>query len=321
MVAEGTYAGEWIVLYYEIPDYNPEWVSVDIWGTNIRIPQTLNEPPPPSPLDLYWGPGSPGGVIVHECLPKPNGNNSPWLEPVLFNTDAALPYCESFPGTWPSGWTQGFTPDVTANRWSIEASNEAGGAENEMMAIYDYENTIGESWLTSPVIVVPASLAILNFKHIYYDWDLGVTMKVRYSNDGGSSWTTGWSFASGSGGLGPETISVPITLSGDVIIQWYITGDHYQFIAWFIDDVCIVPTCDIANTWTGMIDNSWTKAGNWSCGVVPGPTTKVIIPPNPAGGHTPFIAAPLNEAVLSLDLMGESVVTVETGAKLTVLQP
>jgi hypothetical protein len=184
-----------------------------------------------------------------------------------------------------------------------------------------YQPYTGGSWLACPVLEIPTSLATLTFKHYYNDYGPGVTMNVRYSNNGGSTWIDGWSLASGSGNAGPAIVTVPINLSGDVIIQWYIYGNHYQYNYWVIDDVCILPNCDLASTWTGAIDDSWTNAGNWSCGVVPGATTRVIIPPHPASGRNPFIAAPLEVEVLSLELMGEAVVTVQTGAKLTVLQP
>jgi hypothetical protein len=63
---------QWIELKYIIPDYNPEWVSVDIWGKNVLIDNDPPMPPPPgSPLFQYWDPSvNFGGIIVHECLPK-----------------------------------------------------------------------------------------------------------------------------------------------------------------------------------------------------------------------------------------------------------
>lgn len=74
---------EWVEVYFEIPDYNPEWVSVDIWGDNILI-EKFNMPPPAwaSPALLtYWEPWMEGGIIVHECLPKAGAN----LDPIFFD--------------------------------------------------------------------------------------------------------------------------------------------------------------------------------------------------------------------------------------------
>lgn len=41
---------EHFVFDYVVPDYNPEWVSIDVWGWNFEI---VN------------------GIIVHECVPEP----------------------------------------------------------------------------------------------------------------------------------------------------------------------------------------------------------------------------------------------------------
>ncbi|MGH2565755.1 MAG: hypothetical protein ACRDE5_14660, partial [Ginsengibacter sp.] len=32
-----------------------------------------------------------------------------------------------------------------------------------------------------------------------------------------------------------------------------------------------------AGTWSGVVDNTWNNAGNWFCGVIPGPSTNVTI--------------------------------------------
>lgn len=65
---------QWIELYWEIPYYNPEWVSVDIFGYNIWIISEMMMPPVNSSLYPWWlsSPG-PGGIIVHECLAAENG--------------------------------------------------------------------------------------------------------------------------------------------------------------------------------------------------------------------------------------------------------
>jgi hypothetical protein len=42
-------------------------------------------------------------------------------------------------------------------------------------------------------------------------------------------------------------------------------------------------------TWTGLVDDDWHKPGNWSCGVIPGPSTVVLVPGNPLGAAMPRI--------------------------------
>lgn len=68
--------GMWIELYFEIPDYNPEWVSVDIFGSFIWILMDPIPPPLESPLFPWWD-GGPGGTIVHECLATEEFGDAP----------------------------------------------------------------------------------------------------------------------------------------------------------------------------------------------------------------------------------------------------
>jgi hypothetical protein len=81
--------GFWVELMYEITDYNPEWVSVDIFGQNIIIEMAPIQPPPESPLLPWWllSPG-PGGTIVHECLSSEEYGDAPegdtaYINPVI----------------------------------------------------------------------------------------------------------------------------------------------------------------------------------------------------------------------------------------------
>jgi hypothetical protein len=71
----------WVELFYQIPYFNPEWLSVDVVGANIKIPEDPMPPPATSPELLYWwnlvqtqtGTPPPGGIVVHECLPQQGG--------------------------------------------------------------------------------------------------------------------------------------------------------------------------------------------------------------------------------------------------------
>lgn len=64
---------QWIEFWWEIPDFNPDWISVDVWGQNFIIPMEQPLPPPDSPLfpwiSPWWNPAEPGGIIIHECVP------------------------------------------------------------------------------------------------------------------------------------------------------------------------------------------------------------------------------------------------------------
>ena len=81
---------QWIELYFIIPDFNPEWISVDIWGENIMVEQTPMAPPLSSELFSYYDPIlMNGGIIVHECLPETT--LSSFSGPISFST-----LCDAF---------------------------------------------------------------------------------------------------------------------------------------------------------------------------------------------------------------------------------
>jgi len=102
---------QWVELTYLIEDYCPEWVSIDLWGENIQILEIGDPPPAGSPLLDWWVPGNAGGILVHECLQEPTGDNSTWSGPGNFTTlglppandlcaNAEVVICDiSYPGT------------------------------------------------------------------------------------------------------------------------------------------------------------------------------------------------------------------------------
>ena len=115
----------------------------------------------------------------------------------------------------------------------------------------------------------------------------------------------------------PVTVSVPVVLlltylflhgTGTLHYQWYsntsnsnsggsavgtdaasytpdvsTAGTYYFYVT--VSGDCSSATSNTAEvivsnsfTWTGTNGTSWTDAGNWGCGIVPGPTNDVIIP-------------------------------------------
>lgn len=87
----------WVEFWFEIDLYNPQWISVDVWGEWFSIP--VEQPPPPANSDLepFWPlfPG-PGGMIVHECL-EPDFNFEFGDAP-----DSSLAYIDGTIGTFPT---------------------------------------------------------------------------------------------------------------------------------------------------------------------------------------------------------------------------
>ena len=70
-------------------------------------------------------------------------------------------------------------------------------------------------------------------------------------------------------------------------------------------------TC-INNYWLGSVNNNWETAGNWSCGLVPGSASNVII----NGGSVQLNS---NVTINTLTLGIGASFTINTGFNLTIL--
>jgi hypothetical protein len=68
-----------------------------------------------------------------------------------------------------------------------------------------------------------------------------------------------------------------------------------------------------AITWIGAVSTAWENPANWSCGVIPGPTSDVTI----GAGKTVVVAS--NPSIATLTLSPTSTFTVNSGYKFTVL--
>ena len=175
---------------------------------------------------------------------------------------ATLPYSQVFDAsTFPEYWTQTST---ISPRWVVANSNLAGGTAYEMRA--DWVTGVGTSRLiVGPLNTTGLTNLVLLFKHFYDDWGTSnVTMKIQSSLDG-ITWTNeAFSFNSGGGNIGPETIFTTIqnNLGSTTYVAWVIDGDHFELDNWYIDDVLISPP--LANdAGTVSIDFDYVNPGNY----------------------------------------------------------
>jgi hypothetical protein len=324
--------GQWMELYYVIPDYNPEWVSIDIYGDNIIILSQPVEPPGNSPLHSWWTPGQPGGMIVHECLPKPTTNVGEWSIPVTFSTQCyptTLPLCEFFDAAaMPACWTEQLEGLMQSDHWSISSSNLAGGTQNEAVATFSFPGE-GVTLADNDRLISPAfnttGLTSINLSYRQYldDYNAGINdvwIKVQSSSDG-INWTDEWVYPCGLGiDILPETKNLNIVNNlGDITwIAWTLSGNTYDINNWYIDDICLYESC-LTNTWTGAISDAWNNPGNWSCGIVPNNSVSVILP---AGmSFYPTIPAGVVAECYEINLEPGATFTVATGGTLNIVKP
>jgi hypothetical protein len=166
------------------------------------------------------------------------GTFSAWVGPLNFTTQInplSLPYTQTFDAsTFPAGWTQQGT------EWTVSNTSNAGGSPYEMHSLYS--SLFGVTRLiVGPINTSGASSLILAFKHFYDDYSTGLTFKIQSSSDL-TTWTDeAYSFTSGGGNIGPETVNTSIAnnLGTVTYIAWFVDGDHYEYDNWYVDDVSV----------------------------------------------------------------------------------
>ena len=209
-----------------------------------------------------------------------NGNGTGYGGDLSFTTlcsSYSLPFSEDFSGgSLPNCWTQ--QSQNCTDRWWVESTNNAGGSAGELRCLWE-EVSPATTRLVSPELnTVGISSMDLSFIHFFDDWGAGATIKIQSSTDG-VNWTDeSWSYTSGSGNLGPETVNVNITNnlnSPGTLVAFMITGDLYQFDNWYVDDVLFDAV--YPGRWTGSVSDDWDNTSNWSNGQVPDETTDVVL--------------------------------------------
>jgi hypothetical protein len=337
-------APQWFEVYYVIPDYNPRWVSVDLYGVNVQIVYELTPPPDTSALYSWWQQNPQrGGILLHECLPKPVGDLSSWTGPFAFATSCSekvLPICESFdgevfaPACWLNQKTAGTSNPGTWARQTTGIYPTCSPNSGSGMAYYNSFNyssgTAGI--LVSPSFTLPAPSEEYFIKFWMYRDPGYSTLADRvnvYLNStpdlAGATLlgtinrsisltpvvaTEGWypySFAlpAGQAGTGQYIVVEGVSVYGNNI---------------FVDDICIIHPC-INNTWTGMISSEWQNPANWSCMMVPDVNTNVVIPAPMPGSHPPVIEGGYQTEIWSLELLGGTNILVQDGSTLIILHP
>ncbi len=172
-----------------------------------------------------------------------NGSTSGWSGPYTFTTlyvSFPVPFSENFPASsFPAFWTQTYSGGLTANLWLLSNTSLAGGQPYEMRS--KWVTQTGISRLVTPLIDLSnASSAILKFRHFYDDWSAGCTLKVQTSFDGVNWVDEAFSFQSGYGDIGPDTITISLTTHSPATrIAWVMDGDHNGIDFWYVDNVYV----------------------------------------------------------------------------------
>jgi subtilisin family serine protease len=152
----------------------------------------------------------------------------------------SLPFVNHFASaTFPQCWATAWDGSGSGNVWSIANTNKAGGIANELKA--NYVSTTGTSRILLPAInTIGISQLTMKFKHFYDDYGSGLTFRVQTSSDGANWDNSDWFFISGGGNINATDVEFDITQNlnlSETYICFSITGNHYQFDNWQIDNI------------------------------------------------------------------------------------
>lgn len=137
----------------------------------------------------------------------------------------------------PSGWS---ISSNTSN-WSVSATNNAGGAANEMKLDWSPQFN-GTTRLVSPAVdLTGISSVVFSFKHALDNYSGSNTIGVATSSDGGTTWNQAWS--QGYSTSGAWSVSEEITTAdmGQANVQFciYFNGNSYNINDWYFDDIVV----------------------------------------------------------------------------------
>lgn len=145
----------------------------------------------------------------------------------------------------PDGWSI----DQIATKWSISASNKAGGTAPE--GKFTYTSGTYTTRLISPVIDLTGLTTVtLMFNHMY-DWYSNPAPKLGVATRTGSgSWTTVWE-TTPTGNINAQTKVLEISNSdvgAGFQFCFYLSGNMYNIDYWFVDDIFVMtpPVLDAA---------------------------------------------------------------------------
>ena len=136
----------------------------------------------------------------------------------------------------PSGWN---VMGAGTNNWGISATQNAGGAANELVLVWSPQFN-GTSRMVMPAVdLTGVSSVVVSFKHALDNYTGSHTLGIATSSDGGTTWNEGWSqsYASSSSWSVTQNISTPDMGNSDVLFCLFYTGNSYNINNWYFDDI------------------------------------------------------------------------------------
>ena len=143
---------------------------------------------------------------------------------------------ESFDGSeLPAGWSI----DSHNTNWSVSATNNAGGAANEMHLTWSPQFN-GMTRLISPAVdLTGINSLVFSFKHALDNYSGSHTIGVATTSDGGTTWNEAWSqnYNTSNAWAVSQEISTPDMGHANVQFCIFYNGNSYNINDWYFDDI------------------------------------------------------------------------------------
>ena len=145
---------------------------------------------------------------------------------------------ESFDGSsLPAGWS------ITSNNsnWSVSATNNAGGAANEMKLDWSPQFNGTTRLVTPAVDLTGIESVVFAFKHALDNYSGTNSIGIATTSDGGTTWNNAWTQGyntSGSWSMS-ELVNTPDMGQANVQFCIFFNGNSYNINDWYFDDIVI----------------------------------------------------------------------------------
>ena len=143
---------------------------------------------------------------------------------------------ESFDGSsLPAGWSI----DSHNTNWSVSATNNAGGAANEMKLDWNPQFN-GITRLVSPAVdLTGINSLVFSFKHALDNYSGSHIIGIATTSDGGTTWNEAWSQSYNSSNVWAvsQEISTPDMGQANVQFCIFYNGNSYNINDWYFDDI------------------------------------------------------------------------------------
>ena len=143
---------------------------------------------------------------------------------------------ESFDGSaLPEGWSI----DSHNTNWSVSATNNAGGAANEMKLDWSPQFN-GMTRLISPAVdLTGINSVVFSFKHALDNYSGSHTIGVATTSDGGTTWNEAWSqnYNTSNAWAVSQEVSTPDMGQANVQFCIFYNGNSYNINDWYFDDI------------------------------------------------------------------------------------